>query len=148
MMTAINREITCTRTLEFDAAHRVDGHEGKCFNLHGHRYKVEIHACAAQLDDLGRVIDFSVIKDLIGEWIDSHWDHNVILWENDQRTIECVTQCPRTKLPYRLPYNPTAENMARYLLHTVCPWILQDKGIVVVKVRMYETPNCWAEAVL
>src|SRR5262249_14498003 len=54
--------VTCTRLLQFDAGHRVYQHEGKCANLHGHRYTAEITAQAEALDKIGRVIDFSVLK--------------------------------------------------------------------------------------
>ena len=57
--------IEITRRLEFDAGHRVLGHEGKCKNLHGHRYSAEITVTAPDLDGLGRVIDFGVIKEKV-----------------------------------------------------------------------------------
>ena len=75
---------TITRRLEFDAGHRVFGHESKCATLHGHRYVVEVTAQAAKLDSVGRVIDFSVLKERIGAWLDEKWDHNVIVFEQDE----------------------------------------------------------------
>lgn len=139
---------TVTRILEFDAAHRVLGHESKCANLHGHRYKVEITARAEALDGIGRVIDFSVLKAKVGGWIDDKWDHNVILCDDDQRTIECAIMMPRVKDPYCMATNPTAENMASYLLEVVCPFVLVGTGVIVTKVVVWETPNCSAEATL
>ena len=74
--------VTCTRRLEWDAMHRIPLHESKCRAFHGHRYAAEI-TCLAPLDSLGRVVDFGVVKQLVGGWIDQHWDHTAILMEGD-----------------------------------------------------------------
>jgi 6-pyruvoyltetrahydropterin/6-carboxytetrahydropterin synthase len=55
-------DISCTRRIEFDAAHRVMEHESKCKHLHGHRYALEATFVAPDLDTLGRVVEFGVIK--------------------------------------------------------------------------------------
>jgi 6-pyruvoyltetrahydropterin/6-carboxytetrahydropterin synthase len=139
--------ITCTRRLEFDAGHRVMNHEGKCATLHGHRYVIEITA-SAQLDSLGRVIDFSALKALIGEWIEINWDHNTLVFIDDKKTLEALLNIPRKKDPWLSPFNPTAENIASYLLLSICPKLLVDTGVTVVSVTVFETPNCKAEAKL
>lgn len=139
---------TVTRTLEFDAGHRVHNHESKCATLHGHRYKVEVTAAAPKLDAIGRVIDFSVLKEKVGGWIDLHWDHTTIVWDEDRTTLAMLNGCPRAKDPWVAPWNPTAENMAEHLLRSVCPQVLESTGVVVTKVRVWETPNCYAEATL
>ena len=56
--------ITCTRKIHFCAGHRVMHHENKCATAHGHNYYVELIAEAPSLDESGRVVDFSVLKDL------------------------------------------------------------------------------------
>lgn len=142
---------TCTRIIGFDAGHRVVEHEGKCAHLHGHRYTVHITAQAEKLDGVGRVIDFSVLKDKVGGWIDEHWDHGFILYGNDpfKSVLEGhhirLDSAERQKL-YLMPFNPTAENIARYLLRSICPELLRGTGVQVVKVVVWETPNCYAEA--
>ncbi len=139
---------TVTRRIEFDAAHRVAGHESKCGTIHGHRYSAEITAKAESLDGIGRVIDFSVIKEKVGGWIDKHWDHTSIIFEKDEKTLELLTQAPSFKHVWVAPWNPTAENMSHHLLHEVCPDVLKGTGVKVIKVRLYETPNCWADCEL
>jgi 6-pyruvoyltetrahydropterin/6-carboxytetrahydropterin synthase len=141
-------EISVTRKLEFDAGHRVMNHESKCATLHGHRYVVEITAEAQSLDNVGRIIDFSVLKDKIGTWLDTNWDHNVIIYDKDSDTLKALRWIPRKKEPWAAPWNPTAENMARHLLIVVCPTELKGTGVMVTKVRVHETPNCYADAVL
>lgn len=139
--------ITCTRRIQFCAGHRVMGHEGKCRNLHGHNYVVFVTAQADELDSVGRVIDFSVLKEKVGGWIDEHWDHGFVLWHEDYEAIAAVTYSPDQKVAF-MPTNPTAENMADYLLRNACPIVLKGTGVVVTKVVVWETENCYAEATL
>lgn len=164
----------CCRKIGFDAGHRVVNHESKCAHLHGHRYTVEIYATqkleqppvaevlvmpkAEYLDDVGRVIDFSVLKERIGGWIDDAWDHGLILWAADPLLKDIKNMIVATpevsegrcigimQKYYEMPYNPTAENMAKYLLEEICPRLLGGTGVYVTKIRLWETPNCFAEA--
>jgi len=125
----------------------VVGHEGKCKQLHGHQYDVRITAVSNQdqLDSLGRVIDFSVIKEKVGKWIDDNFDHGFILWSEDGDAIKAIANVPDSKY-FLLPSNPTAENIAWYLLHEVCPSLLADyAGIKITKITLWETENCYAE---
>ena len=140
--------LTCTRRLEFDYGHRVFKHESKCRHLHGHRGVVEVTALADELDSLGRIIDFSVLKHKVGTWIDEHWDHNMILFKDDVEAIKAVESVREGKSPFVSDWNPTAENLAKYLLEVVCPKVLQGTGVKIVKVRFWETPNGIAEAEL
>lgn len=139
-------EITCTRRIEFDAAHRVMKHESKCKYVHGHRYVVEATFSAPELDEQGRVVDFGVVKEKLGGWIDDHWDHTAVLNEKDRPLGEQLEQATGQKV-YYIPSNPTAENMAAYLLNEVCPELFQQSGLRCVHVRLWETPNCYADAV-
>lgn len=139
-------KITITRTLEIDAGHRVLNHESKCANLHGHRYKFEITAVAEKLDSLGRVIDFSEVKKRLGTWLDENWDHTMIIFDQDFEALSALVQVNRNKPIAEVPFNPTAENMAEYLLNSICPELFKDSKITVSKVKIWETPNCVAEA--
>ncbi|MDE3016221.1 MAG: 6-carboxytetrahydropterin synthase [Pseudomonadota bacterium] len=136
--------VTCTRRVEFDAAHRVMQHESKCKRLHGHRYVLEASFTAPSLDALGRVVDFGVVKALLGGWIDEHWDHTTILFKKDKPLGEAIAAKTGQTIFY-LPANPTAENMAHYILNDVCPKLFKGMGLECVSVKLYETPNCYAE---
>ena len=138
--------ITCVRRLQFCAGHRVWKHENKCAHLHGHNYVVYFHASAPKLDELGRVIDFDVLKERLGSWIEEHWDHGFILHRDDQEAVAAVRRVTEQKVAL-LDSNPTAENMARHLLETVAPEALKGTGVRVVKVVLWETENCFAEAI-
>lgn len=137
---------SAVRKIHFCYGHRVMGHENKCGTLHGHNGILWVYASPLKsLDKVGRVVDFSVIKDVVGGWVDEHWDHTMILFKEDKKTIELVKQAPAFKDVFVLDTNPTAENMAAYLLNDVCPVLLKGKGIYVHKIVFYETENCFVE---
>ena len=138
--------VTVTRKLEFDAAHRLLNHEGKCRHLHGHRYVAEITCVADELDSVGRVIDFSVIKRLVGGWIDENWDHNIILNTEDpllNLPMKLNGAIFARKEPAVVTFNPTAENMAKSL-YNLSKRLLRQHGVNVVSIKLWETPNCFA----
>lgn len=137
---------TIERKIEFDAGHRLVGHGGKCAYLHGHRYVVHVFARTRTgfLDDVGRVIDFSIIKEGLGVWIDKLWDHNLILNREDAELAVAVRRFCKGGAPYLLPYNPTAENLGHYLLEEICPQVFALDPIEVTMIKVDETPNCSA----
>jgi 6-pyruvoyltetrahydropterin/6-carboxytetrahydropterin synthase len=139
--------ISCSRRLQFCAGHRVWKHESKCSYLHGHNYVAVIHATASTLDNLGRVIDFSVLKESIGRWLEDNWDHGFLLFREDKEASTVLSLIPGQKIFY-LDSNPTAENMANYLLREVAPQLLQGTGVIVHRVDLWETENCCAVASL
>ena len=143
------RSITCTRRIQFCSGHRVHQHESKCAHLHGHNYVAFITARAPSLDRIGRIVDFSVLKERVGGWIDDNWDHGFILYSHDFEAIEAVasvSQGDTKQKLYLMDANPTAENMAEHLLRNVCPILFKDTPIEVQHVRLWETENCYAEA--
>lgn len=146
------RTPTCTRRIQFAAGHRVLGHENKCANVHGHNYVVFFEARAMELDSIGRVIDFSVLKSELGGWIDQAWDHGFIVSGKDQALREALSalngpEGKPTKV-WAAPFNPTAEEMANYLLRVVGPGVLEGSGVELIRVVVWETENCFATAEL
>lgn len=114
---------------------------------HGHNYVAYFHARSRQqgsLDPVGRVIDFGVLKQRLGGWIDEFWDHAFIVWEQDEE-LRHALESVRGQRIFLLPENPTAENMASYLLNVVGPLVLADTAVELVKVQLWETENCCAE---
>jgi 6-pyruvoyltetrahydropterin/6-carboxytetrahydropterin synthase len=139
--------LTIMRRITFCAGHRLFGHGGKCEFFHGHNYVAEFYVSGEQVDSVGRVIDFSDLKARLKGWIDEHWDHGFLLNEQDENGIQAIGMVEPSKA-YVLPYNPTAENMARYLLDSVCPQLLSGTGVRARKVVIWETDNACAEAAL
>ncbi len=134
--------ISCTRRIEFDAAHRIINHESKCKMLHGHRYALEATFVAKELDALGRVIDFGVIREVLGSWIDNNLDHNTILSIKDRDLGDKIAATTGQKI-YYIAENPTAENIAHHIFAEICPQLFADKEVKCVAIKLYETPNCY-----
>lgn len=134
--------ITATRFHDFSAGHRVYGHESKCAHLHGHNYRIHFTCGAPQLDEVGRVIDFGVMKEKLCMWLEENWDHKFLLWQEDPwaRNLELI-DIDGTVI---LPFNPTAENMARFLGEIMGPKLLENTGVILVKVDVEETFKCKA----
>ena len=143
--------LSLVRSLRFCAGHRLLGHEGRCAFLHGHNYRVEVEVEAlgggTEVDEVGRVVDFALIKRRLLGWLDAQWDHTFILWEKDVTALAAVKMAEPTKY-FLLPWNPTAENMARYLLEVVAPHVLGDLGVVARRVAVWETDEACAIATL
>jgi 6-pyruvoyltetrahydropterin/6-carboxytetrahydropterin synthase len=172
--------IKVSRYHDFSCGHRVHGHESKCAYLHGHNYRAtfvcapapsyvavtrigsaqsEAVAIPGTLDSIGRVLDFSVIKARLCEWLEVHWDHRFLAWEEDTVVRELVPACaPGGKMSPAfetllhsivwVPFNPTAENMAQYLLNIVAPRQLAGTGVECASVILEETRKCSATATI
>lgn len=134
MTTVIEREH------EICCGHRVFGHEGKCARLHGHGYVFRFTISADLLDPIGRIIDFSVIKSRLCEWLEKNWDHKTLIWDQDPIANQLRSLFPDSIV--LVAFNPTAELMARYLLQEVGPKQFQDAGVRLTAVRVHETRKC------
>ena len=143
--------LALVRQLKFCAGHRLHGHEGRCAFFHGHNYRVDIEVVAegggTDVDAVGRVVDFSLIKSRMLGWLDAHWDHAFLVFEDDANALAAVRAVEPTKY-FVMPWNPTAENMARYLLEVVAPRVLGDLGVVARRVAVWETDEACAVAAL
>lgn len=134
--------ITVERYHDISMGHRVVGHEHKCRHLHGHNYRIHFVCTADELDSLGRIIDFGVIKSTLCQWLEEHWDHRMMLWSEDPQRAALEAVVP-TDLVI-VPFNPTAELMARYLVEVVGPELLSGTGVRLLSVRIEETRKCSA----
>ena len=133
-------KIYASRYHDFSYGHTVCGHESKCAHLHGHNGRVTFHCEAPALDELGRVIDFGVIKGLLCRWVEECWDHRFLIWKDDPRA-ELLRKLDPPGIVL-VDYNPTAENLAGYLLEHVGPGMLEGTGVTLVRVDFEETRKC------
>lgn len=145
---------TVKRYHDFSYGHRVVGHESKCRFLHGHNGRVHF-CCVAEndgLDSIGRVIDFGVIKERLCNWIEENWDHRTLVWEYDSFLVDMSLSFNKTHPIFELfeksfvlvPFNPTAENMAEYLVNVIGPQQLAGTGVMLIEVIFEETAKCSA----
>jgi len=113
-----------SKKLSFDAAHYLPGYPGKCANLHGHTWEVEITVEGAIDPVSGMVVDFIVLKKVVEPWIEK-LDHHCL---NDIITM------------------PTAENVALWLRDK---WLGAPRPVKLVGIKIWEAPDScceWREA--
>lgn len=127
----------------FDSAHFLQGYSGKCANLHGHHWVLEVEVSGEMLQGggscQGMLIDFSDLKGAVRALAD-RFDHALIYEEN---SLKPETEAALAGEQFRLipvGFRPTAENFARCFYET-----LREEGLPVHRVTVYETPdNCAA----
>lgn len=124
---------------KFDSAHFLKDHQGKCANIHGHRWTVSMETGSETLDEgghsRGMIVDFSQMKeDLRAET--RHLDHCLIIEEGSLRakTLEALEE--EGFRIVQMPFRPTAENFAKYFYD-----VMTEKGYHVVKMTVNETEN-------
>jgi len=142
-----------TTRLEFDAGHRIPDHKSQCRNLHGHRYAIEITLSGdiIQQDhasENGMVMDFSDVKKIARETVVDVWDHAFIVYKGDQVVLDFLNSLPNHKTVI-FPTIPTAENMASEAFRLLKAQYKDNYGnhLTLERVRLYETPNSWTDAV-
>ncbi len=108
--------MTCTFT--FEAAHRLRWHPGKCRNLHGHSYRLDV-TVSGPLNPNGVVVDFDDLRAIVDRVVIDPWDHSDL-----NQVID----------------NPTAELLARRAWE-----LLTDAGLALSAIRLWETEQSSAE---
>jgi len=141
-----------TRRLEFDAGHRIPDHKSQCRHLHGHRYALEITLSGdiIRVDGdaaNGMVMDFSEVKALADQHLVSLWDHAFLVYAGDSALVQFLGTMPEHKTVV-LACIPTAENLAEHAFAILDAVYRDSYGnhLRLERVRLYETPNCWADA--
>ena len=107
----------------FSSAHQLRGYQGKCENLHGHNYKIEIYARGRELNNIGLLVDFVELKAAADDLV-TYLDHKNL------NELE----------PFVTEENPSAENLARFILERLAVR-LDDDRVKIYKVRCFETPT-------
>jgi len=144
--------ITTTRHHDISTGHRVFGHQGFCRFVHGHGYRFVFTCTAPDLDKNGMITDFGVMKSALCEWVEKIWDHKLLLWDQDPLSKELHDACEQNDIfrdafqVVRVPFNPTAENMAQWLLENGDDRLPEDVQLIAVTVQ--ETRKCSATATL
>ena len=142
-----------TRKLEFDAGHRISTHNSQCRHLHGHRYCIEITLSGNIIADegaaqQGMVMDFAAVKQIAKSTLVDHWDHAFLVYSGDKKVLQFLQSIEDHKTVV-LDVQPTAENLA-LIAFSILDDAYQDNygnHLQLEQVRLFETPNCWADAV-
>lgn len=137
-----------TAEASFDSAHFLAGYNGKCRNIHGHRWLIKVEAAGSKLQQAGQmrdmVIDFGDLKKAVQSMTD-YFDHALII---EQHTLRERTFSALQEEGFKIievDFRPTAENFAKYFYD-----YLAHKQLPVQRVTVFETPNncaAYSEAV-
>ena len=130
---------------DFSYGHCVHNHESKCAHLHGHNGRVVFYCEAPELDSVGRVIDFAIIKEKLCAHIEATWDHRFLVYYDDPRAERLYLMDNTVVIT---SFNPTAENMAHHMLHIMGRILLAETGVTLTKVELWETRKCGVVATL
>jgi 6-pyruvoyltetrahydropterin/6-carboxytetrahydropterin synthase len=130
-----------SKDFSWEMGHRLQCHKGKCFNLHGHSYKLQIEFEGEVDGSTGMVLDYFDVKDLVASIVDK-LDHTVIAWEQDSELIEMLKKLNSAHVI--MPFETTAENLVGYFLKEISSADIPP-GISKIKVRVCETENTYAE---
>ena len=104
-----------TKIFHFEAAHALNGYDGKCRNIHGHSYEMRVTVKGMPLNELGNpkngmVIDFHDLKNIVNQEVIEKLDHSFIIGNNMPKDFVEITKQNFDKV-VELPYQPTTENM-------------------------------------
>jgi 6-pyruvoyltetrahydropterin/6-carboxytetrahydropterin synthase len=111
----------------FSSGHALRGYKGKCENVHGHNYRIQVTLEGPQLDSIGLLVDFTQVKQVVREIV-KRLDHQFI---NDLEPFTVV--------------NPSAENMAKYFYEEVTTLLKGlPPGTGVKDVVIWETDTAMA----
>ncbi|MCI5622998.1 MULTISPECIES: 6-carboxytetrahydropterin synthase QueD [Anaerostipes] len=128
-----------TTHASFDSAHFLAGYDGKCSNLHGHRWKLEVTVESEKLEENGQIrgmiVDFGKLKQDV-KMLADEFDHCLIVEKNTlkSKTMEALLE-EKFKI-ITVEFRPTAENFAKYFFDR-----MKAQGYQVSFVNVYETPN-------
>lgn len=134
-------EITVVKEFTFEAAHFLPGHPGKCANLHGHSYRLQVGVRGKVDSTTGMVMDFGKLKRLVEEIIVDHLDHRClnVLEQDGEGAVPHLPNFPRR--------HPTAELMVEWIVGSLNDFFMRKwEGLIILTfVRLYETTTSYAE---
>ncbi|MCF2612408.1 MULTISPECIES: 6-carboxytetrahydropterin synthase QueD [Fusobacterium] len=123
----------------FDSAHFLAQYEGKCRNIHGHRWTVKVEIFGEKLQENGSkremLIDFGELKSELKKLVD-FYDHSLIIEKNTMRKITLNALKEDGFRIIEVEFRPTAENFAKNFYDYFI-----EKGFSVKSISVYETPN-------
>jgi len=128
------------KEFRWEMGHRLQCHKGKCFNLHGHSYKLLVEF-TGDAESNGMVLDYFDVKKIIAPIVDE-LDHTVIISKDDFELKEAIQKLNSAHVIVN--YETTAENLCHYFLDKIKNTNL-PQNISEIKVRIFETENTYAE---
>lgn len=142
------------KTIDIENGHMLSKHPDKCQFPHGHTRKVEFVIEADDLDENQMVCDFKIVKDAVGQWLDT-FDHALCMNTTDpaygefkarygDRIIGFENQDPTTELMAKTFFDHAASALLDYARRTDTRYPLRPH-VRLASVRVWETSTSWAE---
>ncbi len=130
-------QIRLYKEVSFDASHRLLHYRGKCHNLHGHRWKVEIWITGRTDDQTNILVDYNEIKQAV-----HRYDHQIILNQDDPM----VPRIEEFHPVITTPGDPTSELLAELIRDSIeAAYAPSGRDVRVETIRVWESPSCYAE---
>jgi 6-pyruvoyltetrahydropterin/6-carboxytetrahydropterin synthase len=130
------------KEFHWEMSHRLPFHEGECRNIHGHTYKLLVEI-QGEVNGNGMLMDYYDIKKLVNPLIQK-LDHAFICDESDTLMLDFITK--NNFKHFVIKNYTTSENLADFFLHTLAEDFRKFPNIEILKVRLYETSDAFAEA--
>ncbi len=127
-----------SKQFTFSMGHRLSRHLGACKNFHGHNYRVVVGLKSEKLNDNGMIIDFSDLKSVVGSFLEM-MDHALMVNETDEELIKKMKEILPMFKVIEVPFEPTAENMAREIYENVGDMLKKMYDGKIDYVTVFET---------
>ncbi|MDE5851772.1 MAG: 6-carboxytetrahydropterin synthase [Alistipes sp.] len=140
--------IRLTKEFSFEAAHALDGYDGPCREIHGHSYRLFVTVKGVPLADAGHpkqgmVMDFGLLKSIVGQEIIARFDHALVLQRTAASDDLRATLASRFDNLVEVDYRPTCENMLADFAARIQARLPQ--GVSLHALRLHETATSFAE---
>lgn len=141
-------KIRVTKAFDWEMAHALDHHDGKCHNIHGHTYCLEVTFIGEIADEPGTpkdgmVVDFADIKRIVKSNIADVFDHALVLRDNSRfLSVLDAKMNPRLMLK---PYQPTCENLLMDMVEIIQKELNYLDGVELHSAKLQETKTSFAE---
>lgn len=139
--------IRVTKEFHFEMAHALYGYEGKCKNIHGHSYFLQV-CVKGEINNQrnnpenGMVMDFSLIKKIITSIVIAEFDHGLMLSAHSSHKTFASGNAPFEKVIF-VNYQPTCENILVDIAEKIKPGL--PEGVQLNHLHLRETPTSYAE---
>lgn len=139
------KTLRLTKEFHFEMSHALNGYDGLCRNIHGHSYRLFVTVKGTPDQDVhspkyGMVLDFSILKSIVKEEIENHFDHALVLYS--QSPLLKTLQAEDLRI-VAVPYQPTCENLLTDFAERIRSKL--PDNVSLYSLRLYETRMSYAE---
>ena len=140
--------IRLTKEFSFEAAHALEGYDGRCREIHGHSYRLYITIKGEPINDpdspkYGMVMDFGALKRIVNEQIIDRLDHSFMMRRTPEAEQIAAEICSRFQRVILTDYQPTTENLLSDFAERLLGALPED--VELCKLKLHETATSFGE---